>query len=71
MYWYVLVCTWYIPGMYLYIDTFHTYLGLFGDHIVSAGLYRYRPLAVLYRYRQGGWQASLGRPDRDNRGDFR
>jgi hypothetical protein len=27
--------------MYLYIDTFHRYLGLFGDHIVPAVLYRY------------------------------
>ena len=41
MYWYVLVCTKYILGMYLYIDTFHRYLGLFGDHIVPAVLYRY------------------------------
>ena len=55
--------------MYLYIDTFHRYLGLFGDHIVSAVLYCYRQLVVLYRYRQRGWQASLGRPD--NRRDFR
>ena len=41
MYWYVLVCTKYIHCMYLYIDTFHRYLGLFGDHIVPAGLYCY------------------------------
>ena len=27
--------------MYLYIDTFHRYLGLFGDHIVPAVLYHY------------------------------
>jgi hypothetical protein len=36
-----LVCTRYIPDMYLFIDTFHRYLGLFGDHIVPAVLYRY------------------------------
>jgi hypothetical protein len=27
--------------MYLCLDTFHRYLGLFGDHIVPAVLYRY------------------------------
>ena len=41
MYWYVLVCTEYVHCMYLYIDSFHRYLGLFGDHIVPAVLYRY------------------------------
>ncbi len=45
LYWYVLgtylVCTRYIRDVYLYIDTFHRYLGLFGDHIVPAVLYRY------------------------------
>ncbi len=36
-----LVVSWYMPCMYLYFDTFHRYLGLFGDHIVPAVLYRY------------------------------
>ncbi len=36
--------------MYLCIDTFHRYLGLFGDHIVPA---------VLYRFTQVLWRPDL------------
>jgi hypothetical protein len=36
--------------MYLYIDTFHRYLGLFGDHIVPA---------VLNHYTQVLWRPDL------------
>jgi hypothetical protein len=32
--------------MYLYIDTFHRYLGLFGDHIVPAVLHRYTQILL-------------------------
>ncbi len=59
--WYVPVCTMYVLGMdqhhgsmyqahtsmYLYIDTFHRYLGHFGDHIVPAVLYHYHTQVML------------------------
>ena len=37
----VLVCTWYIPVCTCILTLFNRYLGLFGDHIVPAVLYRY------------------------------
>ena len=38
---YVLVCTLYIPVCTCILTQFNRYLGLFGDHIVPAVLYRY------------------------------
>ena len=38
---YVLVCTGYIPVCTCILTQFNRYLGLFGDHIVPAVLYRY------------------------------
>ena len=38
---YVLVCTRYIPVCTCILTLFNRYLGLFGDHIVQAVLYRY------------------------------
>jgi hypothetical protein len=37
-------------SMYLYIDTFHRYLGLYGDHIVPAVLPRYTQVLLRHNF---------------------
>ena len=41
IYRFVLAMYMYVHDMYVYVLHFHRYLGLFGDHIVPAVLYRY------------------------------